>query len=131
MVHRHLTQQRSLAQPAPHALKSSLDTASDPGMAALLDELLADLPSVVAEINAVVEQRQFDELKRIVHQVKGLGGMYGFEPLTELSGKIEALMTEAAPESDVMKQVESLVAMIHSIEGYGRVSKPQGAIQSV
>jgi response regulator RpfG family c-di-GMP phosphodiesterase len=117
-VHRHLSRQRLLVPDAIPPLRSSIDIAADPGMGELIDAMIADLPSTVGTIETLIEQHNLNELKEVVHQIKGLGGMYGFDPLSELAGKAEALIKEAAPEFDVLKQVNSLVAMIRTVEGY-------------
>jgi signal transduction histidine kinase/CheY-like chemotaxis protein/HPt (histidine-containing phosphotransfer) domain-containing protein len=121
-IQSHLAETPPPKTQSDQPLRSSINTSVDPGMGELINALIADLPSMVSRIEELVDDHNFDELKLAVHQLKGLGGMYGFEPLSELAGTAECLINQAGPEGDVPNQVTSLLAMIRRIEGY-----PQGA----
>ena len=63
--------------------------ADDPDMADLVEMFIDDLPKRINELATSFEQQQFDDLRRIAHQIKGAGGGYGYPELTEAATVLE------------------------------------------
>jgi HPt (histidine-containing phosphotransfer) domain-containing protein len=59
-----------------------------------------------------------DELRRLVHQLKGAGTGYGFPKITESAAKAEGLIKATAECQSVQSAVNDLIGLIRSIEGY-------------
>ena len=92
--------------------------AGDPDLAELLPLFVAELPQQVSRLLNLLEQRNLQELRRLVHQIKGAGGGYGFQPITDLAGAAERrILADEALEA-VEEQVQSLIELMRRVEGY-------------
>ena len=57
---------------------------------ALLPRFLDNRRTDVRELEAALERRDSEAIRRIGHQLKGAGGGYGFGDITRLGGDIES-----------------------------------------
>lgn len=84
-----------------------------------MSELVAIYVDEVAEkINAFenfLATRQWDDLKRAAHQLKGSAGGYGFDCLTPFASRLEASLGQAAELENVEAQVQVLVLHLRAI----------------
>ena len=55
----------------------------------LIDKFMMRLPIMRDAINQAHSDNNEEELSRLIHQVKGVGGGYGYPTLTELCAKVE------------------------------------------
>jgi signal transduction histidine kinase/CheY-like chemotaxis protein/HPt (histidine-containing phosphotransfer) domain-containing protein len=102
--------------PIPSVQRSSM--ADDPDMKEALEEFVADLPRRVGEIHGFLEQAMVPELQRVMHQLKGAGGGYGFAQITTRAAAAEELMKQKSPFDLIKIEVDSLVALVRSVQGY-------------
>jgi PAS domain S-box-containing protein len=98
------------------SIKSSL--AEFPGMMALIGEFVDGLPDEVRKMTDFLEQNDMDSLRRVVHQLRGAGGGYGFEPLTEPATRAEGSIDDAENLKSISAQVKTLIKVIRRIDGY-------------
>lgn len=56
----------------------------------LLPRFLANRQADVRELEAALQRRDAEAVRRIGHQLKGAGGGYGFEDITRIGGDIES-----------------------------------------
>lgn len=63
--------------------------ANDPDMSELVTEYVQSMPQRLNSILCAYEQSHREQLIRIVHQLKGSGGGYGFPQLTVAADKLE------------------------------------------
>jgi CheY-like chemotaxis protein len=92
--------------------------ATNPKYRALLDKFISRLPERVATITRLLDEQNLTELERAVHQLKGAGHGYGFAGITEIAARAEQrIRTKAGPES-VKAEVDELVRLIRSVQGY-------------
>ena len=68
----------------------------DPDLEDLIPTFLENRYRDVEEINRLLEQESLEEIKRLGHGMKGAGGGYGFEEITEIGREME----EAAKNKD-------------------------------
>lgn len=61
----------------------------EPDLAHLVEKFLDFLPEKVAVIRKAAEQQDWETLKDVAHQLKGLGGGYGYPEITRLAAKLE------------------------------------------
>lgn len=80
------------AQPDDSCITSLL-LIDEPETIDLVNEFIARLPILVAEINDAFEKQSWDEFSGKIHQLKGVGGGYGYPIITKVSQKIEFQMT--------------------------------------
>jgi len=62
---------------------------NDPDMSELVTEYVQSMPNRLNSILSAYESRHREQLIRIVHQLKGSGGGYGFPQLTAAADKLE------------------------------------------
>ncbi len=97
-------------------LKSSL--ADDPDMKDAIEEFVATLPKRMADISELLKAKNLAELQRVVHQLKGAGGGYGFDQVTQLACEAERAIKEQVGLETIQADIDSLIALVRSIEGY-------------
>ena len=61
----------------------------DPDLIDLIDKFISRLPEMRKAILRAYEEKKWEEFSGLVHQMKGVGGGYGYPMLTELCAKIE------------------------------------------
>jgi signal transduction histidine kinase/DNA-binding NarL/FixJ family response regulator len=93
--------------------------ADDPDMKEAVAEFVGELPARVAALRALAGADDADGVRRLVHQLKGAGGGYGFDRMTELAAAAEAALRAQADVAACRREVDALVAFIESIDGYG------------
>jgi signal transduction histidine kinase/DNA-binding response OmpR family regulator len=98
------------------AVRSEL--AADPEMREVIAEFVGRLPQCVASLRRQLDERNFEELRRVAHQMKGAGGGYGFKQITELAARAERAIKDASPVETITRQVSELVELIRRIQGY-------------
>jgi CheY-like chemotaxis protein/HPt (histidine-containing phosphotransfer) domain-containing protein len=98
------------------SLKSTL--ANDIDMTEAIEEFVATLPCRVALMNQLLTEQNFSELRCVMHQMKGAGGGYGFDAITQLAGDAERAMKEKESPEKIEAGTASLIALVRSVEGY-------------
>ncbi len=91
--------------------------AHDPDLAEIVDMFVAELPERVAILLQRLERREWNDLRRAAHQLKGAGGSYGFASITASAGRLEQLARDLGPEEEIKKAVEELAAICHRAQG--------------
>lgn len=66
----------------------------DPDLEDLIPGFLANRHRDVASLQALLDQQDYAAIRLIGHSMKGAGGGYGFDPITELGDKIETAALE-------------------------------------
>ncbi len=91
---------------------------SDPDMAEIVTMFVDEMPAKVEKLTQTFAAMQFDELRRIAHQLKGSSGGYGFSDLGKAAGSLEhCLMTHADgvatgdPVAEIRGEFERLIDM--------------------
>ena len=88
--------------------------ASDPFLAELVGEFVGSLPERVAALRAAAAPAGADdaeELGRLLHQMKGAAGTYGFEPLGDAARDLEQRLAEGLSEDATRAAVEALCGL--------------------
>ncbi len=78
-----------IASKADAAPVSSTLLEQEPELAHLVYDYIERLPETLASLRHAVDTQQWDELKGLVHKLKGSGGNYGFNDLSKLAAKLE------------------------------------------
>jgi PAS domain S-box-containing protein len=103
--------------PAPDGVIAST-LAGYPGMNQIIDEFVAGLPEEVQKLHNLLEEKNLDQLKRAVHQLRGAGGGYGFDPISETAAVAEDAIKAADNLDAIATKVNSLIAVIEHIQGF-------------
>ena len=66
----------------------------------------------------LLQEENLVELERSVHQLKGAGHGYGFTGITEIAARAEQRIRGKADAEAVKAEVEELIRLIRSVQGY-------------
>jgi HPt (histidine-containing phosphotransfer) domain-containing protein len=113
-------QERTLAPPAvangTDRIKSRF--ASDPRIMEIIPEFVDGLPSKVCTMMDYLENNDLDGVQKIVHQLLGACGGYGFTEVTEPARSVEQSIKAGRDIESIRTETNSLVAIVRRIEGY-------------
>jgi CheY-like chemotaxis protein len=89
-------------------------TTTDPQMRPLVEEFVSTLSEHARELGDAFKSHDQDGVLRICRRLKGTGGGYGFEPITE-AAKLAILSLEAQEHDlqQIKQRVDELVALLH------------------
>jgi signal transduction histidine kinase/DNA-binding NarL/FixJ family response regulator len=76
------------------------------------------LPARVCSLLSLSAAANLEDLKRLVHQLKGAGSGYGFPNITERAAHTEALIETNAAIEEIRAGVDELVDLIRGVDGY-------------
>ena len=85
----------------------------DPGLIDLIDKFISRLPILCDDIFKVYGDNDIEEFSKLIHQMKGVGGNYGYPMLSELCAAIEVTCTEEF--SKVKNQLDELKSIKEKI----------------
>jgi CheY-like chemotaxis protein/HPt (histidine-containing phosphotransfer) domain-containing protein len=91
-----------------------------PGMAAIIADFVRDLPAQVDQLKSMLETKQMDPLRRLVHQLRGACGGYGFEAVTDIAAAAEKAIKTGQTSVVISDCINSLIQVIQRIEGFDR-----------
>ena len=66
----------------------------DPGLIDLIDRFISRLPNMQAAIVKAYSEKDWEHFTSLIHQMKGVGGNYGYPMLTDLCADIEVKAKE-------------------------------------
>ncbi len=67
----------------------------DADMAEIIAMFVAELPDRVQAMDEALQHGEYGKVQRLAHQIKGAGGGYGFDQLSESAARLEAAATSA------------------------------------
>jgi len=87
---------------------------SEPDLIGLIEKFMLRLPTFQENINAAHREHNTEEFSNLIHQLKGVGGGYGYPMLTELCVKIESQITseDETNMKELMQEFDSMVEQI-------------------
>ena len=87
-------------------------------MKELIAQFTRQLPQSVSDLQRQLDQGNLEELARIAHRMKGAGGGYGFNQITELAASAEKAIKDSAPLASITSRVNDLIDLIRRVNGY-------------
>jgi len=102
------------ADQKPTAIYISDELADDPEFQALVHKFMAALPRMVDEIASAAAERDWDTLQILSHNLKGVGGNYGFPQISELAGRINSEV-KLAFHGHISRLVSDLKSVCHNL----------------
>jgi CheY-like chemotaxis protein/HPt (histidine-containing phosphotransfer) domain-containing protein len=94
--------------------------ANEPKIAKLVERFITRLPERVSLIESLARKNSLDDLRHALHQLKGAGGGYGFSTISDLASRAEQQIRDESSLEEIRKQVDQLLEMVRSVEGYDR-----------
>lgn len=92
--------------------------ANDPDMQEAIVEFVDTLPERITTMSRLLKESNLNELQRMLHQLKGAGGGYGFAAISTTAGKAEQKVKDAQPQEDIETAVQALLDVVRSVEGF-------------
>jgi PAS domain S-box-containing protein len=92
--------------------------ADNPRMKKIIPAFVDRLPAEVQKMIDLLDSKDMPALKRVVHQLLGACGGYGFDPVTEPARRAEESIKTNIALDLIAEQVNSLIEVIRRIEGY-------------
>ena len=91
----------------------------DPDLAELIPGFLNNRRRDVEKLRGLLAARDFAEILRIGHSMKGAGGGYGFDPITDIGGAIEraAGAADGAAIEQRVAELEDYLARVDVVMG--------------
>lgn len=89
---------------------------NEPDLIDLIDKFMIRLPIMRDAINQAHKDNNREELSGLIHQMKGVGGNYGYPMLTDICAKIEIQIADNESENiktlldDFNSMVEEILA---------------------
>ena len=127
MVKKYLPKTDANRKPIPPRAKLRSSFAHEPEMTEIIAQYVSNLPAQVEQLEMLLEMKQDSELRRLVHQLKGSGGGYGFMEITTAAGEIERMIDECAPREAVAARTLALVEILRSVEGFNNRTSREAA----
>jgi len=87
-------------------------------MADVLPEFVANLPNEVASLKHLLDTRDLAGLQEAVYQLKGGGGSYGFQNLSDAAAIAERSLKSHASIAIIKSEVESLIDLIRRVRDF-------------
>ncbi len=98
------------------AIRSRL--ADDPRMQRIIHEFVEGLPGEVRRMNDLLKRNDLAALEKLVHQLRGASGGYGFDAVTEPATRVEESIKGGQALESVAGEMKSLIEVIRRIDGY-------------
>ncbi len=94
--------------------KDKITVNIDPDLEDLIPGFLANRKEDIVKLKSALANEDIDNLRSIGHSLKGVGGGYGFQKITEIGAEIEDCAKE--------RNLQSIGELINNLEDYlGRV----------
>jgi CheY-like chemotaxis protein/HPt (histidine-containing phosphotransfer) domain-containing protein len=107
--------------PAPAAKGAPIvpvPSSNSPDMLAIIEGFISRLPSRVDSLRKLLDSQSLEELRRVVHQLKGAGSGYGLPQVTEYAARAEQCIKNGGTLEKVKRDVDELVQLIRRVQGY-------------
>jgi HPt (histidine-containing phosphotransfer) domain-containing protein len=103
--------------------------ADDPDLGELADEFADEMPNKIDAILSAHRKGNLELLTRLVHQLKGSAGSYGFSIITPVAARLEASLVSAAEHPFVLNRLEELANVCNRVRS--KVKYRMSASESV
>ena len=87
----------------------------DKDLKPIIPQFLENRKNDIHKISNYLEENNYEEIEVIGHSMKGSGGGYGFEEITEIGKEIENA-AKAKNSKKIMKEVDNLKLYLEEIE---------------
>ena len=101
------------------------DFLDEPGMPKIINMFLDEIPKSIAALEILFSEDKKDEFCKMIHQLKGAGGGYGFPMITRMALGIEKKIRAPKKDwkQDVQKNLEDFVSILHRVHAGKDISE--------
>ncbi len=89
----------------------------DPGLIDLIDRFMTRLPAMRDNIINAWNEQDSEKFSSLLHQLKGVGGNYGYPALSAICAEIETLIREKSSNSITQKLKDFTQVCEHILAG--------------
>jgi HPt (histidine-containing phosphotransfer) domain-containing protein len=82
---------------------------NDPQLAEIVALFVEEMPHRVREMTSYFASANWEQLRRVAHQLKGAAGSYGFDQVTPSAARLEKSLAEKQPEATIKAALDDLV----------------------
>ncbi len=108
-----------------HCRKAKLNTTTlrstliaNESLQELVNTYVDELPEQAQQLLMLLQDNNLSDLRRLLHQIKGAGGGYGFSPISEAAASAEQSIKVGNDIQTIQHQVDALIGILRSVEGY-------------
>jgi signal transduction histidine kinase/CheY-like chemotaxis protein/HPt (histidine-containing phosphotransfer) domain-containing protein len=105
---------------------TDLPTGIDAAMQVAVAGFVSRLPARVDSLATFSAAGELEELRRLVHQLKGVGSGYGFPIITDAASRAESLIKATADCAAIRAAVDELIEWIRKTDGYDSSKEQHG-----
>ncbi len=88
----------------------------DLDMMEIVQEFADELPGRAESAETLLRDGDLSELQRLAHQLKGAGGGYGFDAITEVAAALEQALKDGADARVLEERASSLCETLRAVE---------------
>ena len=88
---------------------------NDPDMMEIVRDFAVALPERRRSLQALLEANNLDALQVAAHQLKGAGGGYGFQPITDTAARLEQALREGVDASALKDHCQALCEVLDAV----------------
>ena len=92
--------------------------ADHPDVGPVLPMFVRRLSGHVERMRGALGAGKTEDLVRIVHQLRGAGKSFGFEPITTHAAAVEEILLAGRPLAEVAPALDRLIDYVEHVEGY-------------
>jgi HPt (histidine-containing phosphotransfer) domain-containing protein len=83
--------------------------ADDPDLHEIVKMFVDEMPTRINQLMSEFIAKNWDDLERTAHQLRGAAGSYGFGEVTPAAGKLEQSVREKLPEEEIQQSLVDLI----------------------
>jgi histidine phosphotransfer protein HptB len=87
----------------------------DPDLGDLVTLFVEEMTDRVAHLYDLYNRKDWEELRRSAHQLKGAAGSYGFGAISPYAGKLETAIRDTVGEDEILLAVNELADICKSV----------------
>jgi CheY-like chemotaxis protein/HPt (histidine-containing phosphotransfer) domain-containing protein len=110
-------------RPGAAAEETLQSTADDEDMLKLLPRFIERLPRQVSDMLDLLHHDDLKPLADAIHQLKGTGGLFGFNKISEFAGNAEQALKRSDSVELIERKVQELISIVRCVQGYDRSSE--------
>jgi HPt (histidine-containing phosphotransfer) domain-containing protein len=83
--------------------------AADPDLGELVEMYVQNMPERINALETQARDRDWQQLTRTAHQIKGSAGSYGFSVITSSAARLESAAKDGRPEEEILSALDELL----------------------
>ncbi len=89
--------------------------AADPYLGEIVELYAREMPDRISALQALAGARNWEQLARMAHQIKGSAGCHGFPEITPCAAALEVAARQAQPEEQILAALDGLLCLCRRI----------------